>query len=246
MTAALRGIFVTGTDTGVGKTLIAAALAAWYRQQGCDVGVMKPIATGGRWIRHRASRRLVSDDAIMLANAAGVDDPWSLITPVCFREPLAPWTAAMRAHRSIDLHHLVRRFCALADRHPFTIVEGIGGLLVPLTSRLTVADLAKRLGLPLVIVARRPLGTINHTLLTLAAARAHGLRVVGVVFNDAQRLPPDPLSRLAARTNPAMIERFAKVPVLGTIPFQPSPAPVTWVDRYLDWQRLPAWCLDHH
>ena len=237
-----RGLFITGTDTGVGKTVVACALAAWARRQGADVGVMKPIATGGRLRSNGGSRRWVSDDAIRLVRAAEVEDPWSLVNPVCFREPLAPWTAARRAGRSIDLREIVRAFQVLSARHDLVVVEGIGGLLVPLTPRASVADLAQQLGLPLIIVARPGLGTLNHTLLSLAYARAHGLCIEGVVINHAQRHPHDRMARLAERTNPGVLRHVGQIPVLGELPFQPAGLCGTrdgvslgaWAGRHID------------
>ena len=216
-----RGLFVTGTDTGVGKTVIACALAAWYRAQGCDVGVMKPVATGGRWHRDGGRSRWVSEDARRLARAAGARDPWTLVNPVCFREPIAPWAAARRARRPIHLPPLLRAFRRLAARHPLVIVEGIGGLMVPLNATTTVSDLAARLGLPLVLVARPGLGTLNHTLLSLRYARARGLTVCAVVLNHAQPCRRDRDGRLVERTNVAALRQLAGAPILGPLPFQP-------------------------
>lgn len=214
-----RGIFVTGTDTGVGKTVVACALAAWSRHQGVDVGVMKPVATGGRFTPFH---RWVSDDARRLAAAADVDDPWSLINPICFKEPLAPWTAARRARSAIRLDTPLAAFRALRRRHSFLIVEGVGGLLVPLGPRTTVADLAKRLGLPLVLVARPGLGTLNHTLLTLECARRLRLPVRGIIVNQSHPPSRDPMARLAEATNPELLQRLAHVPIVGRLPFLPS------------------------
>ena len=215
----IRGFFVTGTDTGVGKTMVACGLAAWSRHHGGDIGVMKPVATGGRFVANGATGRWVCDDARWLAGAAGVDDPWSLINPVCFKEPLAPWTAARRARTTIRLDAPLAAFRALGRRHPFLIVEGVGGLLVPLGRRMSVADLAKRLGLPLVVVARPGLGTLNHTLLTLECARRLRLPVRGVIMNQAKPPSRDPMSRLAEATNPGILARIAGAPVLGRLPF---------------------------
>ena len=214
-----RGIFVTGTDTGVGKTVVACAMAAWCRQQGIDVGVMKPVATGGLSSSTGGPARWVSDDAIRLAQAAGVPPDWSLINPVCFREPLAPWTAARRERTSVRMAPILSAFRALRARHDFLIVEGIGGLLVPLSARTTVADLAKRMGFPLLIVARPGLGTLNHTLLTIRCAQQYRLPILGVLFNEAERPPRDPMAQLAVRTNPDILERVSGVPVLGRVSF---------------------------
>ena len=215
----VRGVFVTGTDTGVGKTVVACAIAAWCRRRGVDVGVMKPVATGGRRRWEGGASRWVSGDAIRLARAAHSHDPWSLINPACFQEPLAPWTAARRARKPIALQAVLSAFESLAARHDLLVVEGAGGLLVPLTDRATVADLARRMGLALLIVARPDLGTLNHTLLTIRCARWMALPLAGVVFNQAQPAPRDPMARLTQRTNPMVLERFARVPVLGRLPF---------------------------
>lgn len=211
------GLFVTGTDTGVGKTVVAAGLAAWCKAHGVDVGVMKPIATGGVRVPHQ--RRLVSADALLLSKATQVNDPWSLINPVCYREPLAPYPASLRACRPIDFSGVMRAFRALTQRHRFLIVEGIGGLLVPLSRRRTVADLIRRLHLPLLIVSRLRLGTLNHTLLTVQQAKREALTVLGVVLNAADAPTSDSGARLAERTNPGVLEACLSVPLLGALPY---------------------------
>jgi dethiobiotin synthetase len=184
-------VFVTGTDTGVGKTFFACALAP-------GGGVMKPIATGSR------------DDARKLRRAAGVDDPLSLINPIFLREPAAPLVAS---RRRIDLRPVWRAFHELRRRHSRLVVEGIGGLMVPITPRYFVADLVREMGLPILIVARPDLGTINHTMLTVAAAR--NLDILGIVVNHAHKVRRTLAVRTAART----IERVTGVPVLAEIPF---------------------------
>ena len=223
--SAPRGVFVTGTDTGVGKTVVAAALAAWCRARGLDVAVMKPVASGGRWLREGARRRLVSGDALALAQAAGAREPWRLVNPVCFREPIAPWAAAQRERRPIRCAKLVADFQQLAGRHAFVIVEGAGGLLVPLSRDETMADLAGQFGLPLLIVARAGLGTQNHTLLSLACARSRGLTVSGVILN--QERPPSGnrlLEDRVVRSNIEALTRLARVPVVGPLPFRQARA----------------------
>lgn len=237
-----RGLFITGTDTGVGKTAVAAGLAAWCRRQGMDVGVMKPIATGG--LRASRARELVSSDARVLAEAAGVRDAWSLVNPVCYREPLAPYAAALRSRRPVAWGRIRAAFEALAARHRFLIVEGIGGLLVPLSPRRTVVDLVRLLELPVVIVSRRRLGTLNHTLLTVQAARQARLRVVGVVLNASEPPTSDAGEALAERTNPEVLRRCLPVPLLGNFPHRPARGAsasqddlVGWVEHACD----PAW-----
>jgi len=214
-----RGLFITGTDTGVGKTLMTAALAAWCRAQGFDVGVMKPVATGGRRLAVNGHVQWVSDDARQLVRAAASDDAWSLVNPICYREPLAPLTASQRCRRPIALRKILQAFTALRDRHEVLLVEGIGGLLVPLTARVHVAQLAKQLGLPVLIVARTGLGTLNHTLLSIACAEQHGLSLAGIVFNQERRSSAS-MARVAEQTNPAVLRQLTRVPVLGRFPFQ--------------------------
>lgn len=210
-----RSILVTGTDTGVGKTLVTGGIAAALARRGVDVGVMKPFATGAV----RVAGRLVSDDARFLQQAAGIDDPLDLINPSCLRPPLAPSMAAKVAKTRIDLKAVEAAWRRLQARHSTMIVEGVGGLLVPLLTRWTVADLARRWKLPLVIVTRPALGTLNHTKLTVLAARSHGLKVLGLVINAAV-----PSRRgLAERLNPAALAEETGVPVLGEIPFRRRP-----------------------
>ena len=212
------GLFVTGTDTEVGKTAVAAALAHAFRRRGLSVGVMKPVATGCA----RRGGRLVSEDAERLRRAAGASDPHDLICPYRFEDPVAPLAALRSGGPPISLDRIEKSFCALAARHDLMLVEGIGGLLVPLDGRHTVADLARRLGLPVLVVARAGLGTINHTLLTIEAARSGGLDLLGVVFNRRGGKPS-----LAERTNPAIVRRLGEVPVLGSVLRISSPLPAS-------------------
>jgi dethiobiotin synthetase len=199
----VKGVFVTGTDTGVGKTVIAAGIAAGLRARGIRVGVMKPVAAGGR------------GDADLLRRASGVDDDPDLINPVCLRHPLSPNVAAQIEGVSIDIAEIEQAAHHLSQRHDLLIVEGAGGLLAPVRDDFFMADLALKLGLPLLIVARRGLGTINHTLMTVACAKGRGIAVAGVVYNDAVRTEEG----TAERTNPEVIERLSGVTCLGVVPF---------------------------
>jgi dethiobiotin synthetase len=216
MKASIRELFITGTDTRVGKTMVTAGLAAWCRQQGLDVGVMKPIATGG----------LIASDARQLARAAGVTDSLQLIAPVRYRDPLAPYAAARRSGRPVSWAAIHRASRVLGARHSVMLVEGIGGLLVPLDAHRTVADLIRALKLPCLIVARPGLGTLNHTLLTVRCAQRHGLEVVGVVLNASEPPARAASARLAEQTNPAILQRCLKgqggVPLLGVLPYRAS------------------------
>lgn len=201
----MPGFFVTGTDTNVGKTFAACGIAAALRRRGVDVGVMKPVASGA------------ADDALALIKASGVDDPLDLVNPIRLKDPLSPHLAAKREGKVIDLRRIDKAWKELASRHEVVIVEGAGGLLVPIRDGFTMADLAKRMELPLLIVARDALGTINHATLTVEAARSRGLKVLGVVVNRHRPGKPD----LAERLNPEAIAEAAEVRVLGSLPWRP-------------------------
>jgi len=205
-----RGFFITGTDTGVGKTVVAAALAIVLRESGRDVGVFKPVASG--CVRRREG--LVSEDAEFLAKAAEAPETLEEISPIRFEAPLAPTVAAARAGVETDLEPMWEAWRRLRDAHEILLVEGIGGILCPVTRAMSVADLAKEFRLPLLVVARSTLGTINHTALTIEAARARGLAVAGVVINRYNHESPD----LAEMTSPDEIWRVTGVRVLGLVP----------------------------
>jgi dethiobiotin synthetase len=172
-----RGLFVTGTDTGVGKTVVSCALVRALRERGVDAGGMKAIETG--------VGPAGPLDAIALRDAAGASDPLEDVCPQQFALPAAPAVAAGAESRSVDFDAIRLAFGRIVNRRDLVVVEGAGGLLVPIRGRETMADLAELLGLPLLIVARAALGTINHTLLTLEATAARGLPVIGVVISHA-------------------------------------------------------------
>jgi dethiobiotin synthetase len=222
-----QALFVTGTDTGVGKTFVTCGLAAALREAGLDVGVMKPVATGCRCGTVSGLRELFSDDAVSLLRASQSGDPLDLVTPFAYAPPVSPDQAARLAKRPIRLPAIVSAHRALSARHDLMLVEGVGGLLVPLGPRLVAADVAARLGLPVLIVARAGLGTLNHTLLTLEAARRRGLKVAGVVLN---RAGPG-RAGLPERLNPGTLRREAGVPVFGPLSYRATPA---------DFRRLAA------
>ena len=298
----LRGLFVTGTDTEVGKTLIAGAIARSLRRRGVRVDVLKPVATGCR----RAGGQLVSADAEFLAWCADSPQMLSDIAPIRYATAVAPNVAAELERRPVDLQllfdavrliagganaghtesrgvpragpvrdasrhmHALRGDSAgkyarptgdpVGDARPtrLVLVEGIGGLLCPITDDLWVIHLARWLGLPLLVVARAGLGTLNHTLLTLHAARSAGLHVAGVVLNryliDPLAASGKTLDELHARgdvdmamfTNPARVEALGRTRVLALVPEEaansverPSIGPDTqFLIDQVAWQRL--------
>ena len=172
-----RGFFVSGTDTGVGKTVVACALLRAMRRRGLDAGAMKPIETGVG-----AEGPL---DAQALRSAAAAAEPLEEICPQTFALPAAPTVAATSEGRDVEMEAIRDAFARLRQRHQWLVVEGAGGLLVPAAPGLTMADLCRELELPLLIVCRAALGTINHTLLTLEAAEARNLPVAGVVISHS-------------------------------------------------------------
>jgi dethiobiotin synthetase len=209
-----RGLLITGTDTGVGKTFVAAGLAHSLVAEGIDVGVMKPAETGhepadGPWPR----------DAKTLAAASQCGDPPDIVVPYVFTPPVAPLVAARRSGRVIEVERLADIFERISARHDFVLVEGAGGLAVPLAEfgeadRLfDFADLARLLDIGLLVVARAHLGTLNHTALTIEYARRRRVPVVGVVVNGLDRS----LGDASAIDNPELIEEMGQVPVLGII-----------------------------
>jgi len=203
------GIFITGTDTGVGKTVVAAGLALALKSRGLKVGVMKPVATDCRGIE----KRLISYDAAYLMEAAENEFP-PLICPSRFRNALAPHVAAILEKREVNLRQVTQAYEELQKHYDFLIVEGIGGLLVPIAKDYFVSNLIRDFRLPVLIVARAGLGTINHTLLTVDAAMIRGFEIKGVIFN---RLATVNYS-LAEITNPKIVHDLSGVPVLGSLP----------------------------
>lgn len=206
MPAETRGVFVTATDTGVGKTLVSSALAYFLRSKGLRVGVMKPVETGVE------DPTQPGPDAALLAWAAQSQSPPELISPYRFRAPMAPSLAAREEGCSVDLNRIIESFRSLASEHDFIIVEGAGGLMVPVAGGILIADLVHTLDLPLLTICRPGLGTINHSLLTLFAARTMELPLAGFMINNMPKTP----SRVES-TAPHTLASLASADLLGVI-----------------------------
>jgi dethiobiotin synthetase len=230
----IAGLFVVGTDTGVGKTRIAAGIARAMAREGRRVGVVKPVATGA--VRDGDGWRVDDADGLIAAIGGGVTT--AEVCPIAFAEPLAPPVAARRSGRLLNADEVFDATLA-AIRHWQTqraaevmVIEGVGGLLCPLAEGITVADLAVRLDYPLVVVARRGLGTLNHTLLTVEAAVSRSLRVAGVVLNGAEPTT----GTIAEATNPSeLARRLGPIPILANLPHEPGGQATSVVLDGLDW-----------
>ncbi len=202
----LTGIFITGTDTGVGKTAVTAALGLAARSQGRSVVALKPAQTG-------ADGSIVPD-ATFVQQVLGTNEPLDRICPYLLPDPLAPAVAAARAGVRLDPALVQSRYDDLTSRYDLVLVEGAGGVMVPFSDGVTMIDLARRLGLPVIVVARPGLGTLNHTLLTLEAIERRGLSTLGIIISA---FPDDP--GLDELTNPGVLTRISPVPILGVLPF---------------------------
>ena len=206
----MSGVFITGTDTGVGKTVVTGGIARLATDAGIRTGVMKPVETD----HDPTDEATWPADATFLREAARSDDRRADVVPYAYPEPLAPLVAARRQHRPIDPVVLDAAFERLRAGHELVLVEGAGGVAVPITDDLTMAGLAARWRLPIVVVTRPNLGTINHTCLTVEAARAAGLVVLGLVVNGVDHDTTD----IAERTNPSLLQERCDVPLLAQVP----------------------------
>jgi dethiobiotin synthetase len=224
------GYFVTGTDTEIGKTLISSALLYALAQGGLRAAGMKPVAAGTEW-RDGAWR---NEDVDCIAAAANVALPRELTTPYLLREPVAPHIAAKNEGVVIDLAHIAECYTRVAKEADAVIVEGVGGFRVPLSEGADTADLAQRLGLPVILVVGLRLGCINHALLTVDAIAARGLKLAGWVANSVEfgmRQMTGNIEAIAARL-PA--------PLLGYLPRLDRPA-ADLAAAHLDFSCLPHW-----
>lgn len=229
----MRGLFITGTDTGVGKTHVACSIVRELHTAGHRVGAYKPVCSG---VRIGADGHSVWDDVEKLRQTLGNEFSEERISPQRFAAPLAPPIAAQQEGRAVDLVELQGGLDWWRSQCEVLIVEGAGGLLCPLTDVETMADLVARFQFPLLIVARLGLGTINHTLLTIEVARTRGLRVAGVLMNEAVPAGDDDPS---INTNAFEIALRGGVPVLGIRRYQER----RWVGRFgepvqVDWSAL--------
>ncbi len=203
-------LFVTGTDTGVGKTIVACALAAFAStRKKLDVGVMKPFEAGSTSVGGLP----LPSDAAMLKHASGSGDELALINPYHFASPLAPETAGRLENIEVDFEKLDGIFTRVKNSHQVLFIEGAGGVLVPIVRGYFYVDLMVRWKVEALVVGRLGLGTINHTLLTCQCLERAGVGIKGVILNDC-----DGENDIAKKTNPEVLANYLKVPMLGVFP----------------------------
>jgi len=205
-----RGIFITATDTGAGKTLVAALVAKLAAARDLGVTMMKPVASGCA----AEDGELVSEDLTFYRRVGLPVEDEALACPLRFKAPLSPNVAAALEGKEIDTARVMQAFTALAKRNEFVVVEGIGGILVPLSRRHTVADLMETMRLPVLVVAANRLGVINHAALTVEAAKRRGMALKGIVLNSVSEERD-----LSRRYNRKAIEALTGVPVLCELSF---------------------------
>jgi len=228
-----RGLFITGTDTGVGKTVVSACLLRLLRREGLDAVPMKPVQTGAT----EAPDGARAPDLEFCLAAAGISPPpdeRALMAPFLYMPACSPHLAARLAGDYPDVVRIERAADALLAHHDALVVEGAGGVMAPLNEAETMLDLMRVLKLPVLLVARAGLGTINHTLLSLMPLRMAGLHVVGVLFN-ADR-PSDAESAFIAADNPDAVRQFGRVNILGLLPHAAGLAP----DDECGWEAIEA------
>ena len=207
----MKGFFITGTDTGVGKTIVAGGLIRALIFHGLKTAGMKPVESGCT----REGKVLIPSDGTFLKQIAQMQEPVTQVTPCCFEAPLAPLPASELEKRSVSVAAIRKAFYSLYTRYDAIIVEGVGGIMVPLKENYFVIDLAKDMGLPLIVVAKPGLGSINHTMLTVKYALKEGLAVAGIIINYSH--PPE--GSLAEETNPQILKQICPVPLIGIFPY---------------------------
>ncbi len=207
-----QGYFITGTDTGVGKTIISVALMQYFKNQGKSVAAMKPVASGAIW----KDGQLVNDDALFLQQSASEKLQYELVNPYVFEEPVSPNIAAKKHGATICLDRVLQNFSQLQEKFDMVIVEGVGGWLVPLDSKTDVSDLAKILKLPVIVVVAIRLGCINHARLTFSAINQADVPVAGWVANCVD---PD---LVELQENIQTIKKMVSAPLLSVFPYVPE------------------------
>jgi len=229
----MKGFFVTGTDTEIGKTWCSLGLIAGLQRNGYNVSAMKPIASGCEL----TPEGLRNEDALQLQAQASIAQPYECVNPFAFKPAIAPHIAAAQAQTAIDLTTIKTRLRELASGSDYTIVEGVGGWQVPLNERENVSDLALALGLPVILVVGLRLGCINHALLTAEAIRAKGCRLAGWIANSIDADMPE------QQDNIDSIKARIDTPLIGVVPYLAEQSPEA-IATSLELEKIPAQLLD--
>ena len=209
----MSGLFITATDTDVGKTVIIGAIAAAFKARGLHVGVMKPLASGGV---ADSRGKLVGEDATFLMRAAGIgESERDRVNPLCLAPALTPAVAARVSGVFVDMPAILREYQVLTESYEPLLVEGVGGITAPLWQDYLLADFMVELALPVIVVTRPNLGTINHTVLTVEYALHRGLQVAGIIINGWN----EGRIGILEKSNVEYIERLTGVPILGKFPY---------------------------
>jgi dethiobiotin synthetase len=220
---AMKGYFITGTDTGVGKTLVSLALMHALQAQGKNVAGMKPVSAGCL----KTKNGLRNDDAVQLQKASSIELPYDIINPYAYEPPIAPHIAAHQLGDQISINKIEDCFNPIASQSDLVIVEGAGGWLVPINENETMADIAVRLNLPVVLVVGMRLGCLNHALLTVESIQNNGGKLAGWVANQ---IPPN-MDKSAENID--SLEHRISAPLLGLIPCNPDSSPAQ-ISPHLD------------
>ena len=205
----MKSYFVTGTDTGVGKTAITAGIAGSLHKLGINVGVMKPIATG-----YPQKTGYKSSDVTILAEAAGIKDPEDLINPVFLPIPTSPYDASKLLSMPIDMPLILTKFKKLLSLHDVMLIEGIGGIMTPITKKIFVIDMIKAMAIETIIVTRATLGTLNHTVMTCKMCKDYDIKVKGLVINNF-----DEKGTPAEKSAPTTLYELTGINIIGIVPF---------------------------
>lgn len=202
-------LFITGTDTGVGKTITAAAIISALKKEGISVCPLKPVETGCP----KKDKTLVPEDSLFLSSLCD-DLQIDELNIYRFQDPLAPAVAAEINRKEININYIITTLRKAADKFDIVVIEGAGGIMVPLTWKATFLDLVSQMKIPVIVVSANKLGTINHTLLTIHALKMRGLDIIGIILNTVNNLR-DP----SRKTNAYVIRKLTKVPIIGEIPY---------------------------
>lgn len=215
-----KGIFIIGIDTEIGKTTIAAGLGNLLFRKGIEVGVMKPFATGIK----QYSRDYKSLDTKMLKDASGNKDNDNIINPYFYSIPTAPYLAKkiLKLNENIDIEEILNKYKEIENRHEFTIVEGIGGLMVPLSKDFSVADLASIIKIPIMLITSNRIGSLNHIIMTYRLAILYKLKIKGIIINNKCKFLKT-YCKLITNNLPHAVEELTQSRVLATIPYIKKP-----------------------